>query len=296
MRSKAAKIFLRSEGIITMSKKKGGNATVRERASRPEDALLRRCLDSLGKHARSRSRFRLKKHASLRSRFRLRMKHASLRSRFCLLFFFAAVFFATAAPAQSPQPTPPKKSNARPAPAPKALVEPYEKATVETMRAQCVRLETEKGAIELELYPESAPETVRNFLNLVALGAYDGTIFYRVVPNFVVQGGSGGVEKKIELVRRMGRTIRDEPSLIRHERGILSMARPDEPNGASSDFFILVRTAPHLDGTFAAFGRVTAGMETVDAINKMPVAGDKPEKPVSLARAAIYPCPAAAKP
>jgi peptidyl-prolyl cis-trans isomerase B (cyclophilin B) len=162
------------------------------------------------------------------------------------------------------------------------------------MAAQCVKFETEAGIIELEMFPESAPETVRNFLNLVAKGVFDTTAFSRVVPNFVVQGGNISTREKIttELYNRARKTIPDEPSLIKHGRGILSMARSDEPNSATTHFFILVREASELDGKFAAFGRVTSGMEVVDSINKMRVEGDKPIKPVRLTRAALFRCPA----
>jgi peptidyl-prolyl cis-trans isomerase B (cyclophilin B) len=94
-----------------------------------------------------------------------------------------------------------------------------------------------------------------------------------------------------ELAKRAARAIPDEPSEIRHDRGILSMARSDEPNTATTHFFILVDEARTLDGKFAAFGRVTRGMEVVDAINKMPVEGDKPTKPVRITRATVAPCP-----
>jgi peptidyl-prolyl cis-trans isomerase B (cyclophilin B) len=99
-----------------------------------------------------------------------------------------------------------------------------------------------------------------------------------------------------ELDKRARRSLRDEPSLIKHERGIVSMARTNEPNSATTNFFILVGAAPHLDGTFAAFGRVTKGMELIDTINKMPAEGEKPVKPVYLTRAIILPCPAQTKP
>lgn len=189
-------------------------------------------------------------------------------------------------------PPPAKKTNQRPV---DKSGEPYDKATVEVMTKQCVKLETELGVIEMEMFPESAPETVRNFLNLVAIHAFDGTKFSRIVPNFVVQGGNLGTREKITqaLIDRSRRTIQDEPSQIKHVRGIVSMARPDTPNGASTHFFILVNDSSHLDGKFAAFGRVMSGMEFVDAMNKMPVDGDKPTKPVGLTRATIYPCPAA---
>jgi peptidyl-prolyl cis-trans isomerase B (cyclophilin B) len=183
-----------------------------------------------------------------------------------------------------------KKTNQRP-----EKTEPKEKfdeADVKTLASQCVRFETEQGNIELEMFPESAPETVRNFLNLTALGVFDTTTFSRVVPGFIVQGGNIGTRetRTNEMSIRSYRTIPDEPNLIKHERGIVSMARGEEPNTASSNFFILVGSGSHLDGTFAAFARVTSGMETVDAINKMPVENEQPEKPVKIKIATVFPC------
>lgn len=200
---------------------------------------------------------------------------------------------------EQPAPQESKKTNQRPVAksSKTAAPEPFEKADIKTMAAQCVTFETEAGIIEMEMFPESAPESVRNFLNLTATGAFDTTTFSRVVPGFVVQGGNIFTREKMtpELDTRARRTIPDEPSLIKHERGILSMARSDEPNSASTSFFILVGTSNHLDGTFAAFGRVTRGMETVDAINKMPVEGDQPTKPVRIKRATVALCPAQTK-
>jgi peptidyl-prolyl cis-trans isomerase B (cyclophilin B) len=192
------------------------------------------------------------------------------------------------------QTEPVKKANQRSSdPAKTAKAEPFDKATVEVMKNQCVSLETEAGIIELELFPESAPQTVRNFLNLAAIGALDTTSFSRVVPGFVVQGGNLSTREKItpEIALRSRRTIPDEPNQIRHERGILSMARPQEPNGASSHFFILLGESSNLDGKFAAFGRVTKGMDVVEAINKMPVEGEKPLKPVRIKHAKVAVCP-----
>jgi peptidyl-prolyl cis-trans isomerase B (cyclophilin B) len=194
-----------------------------------------------------------------------------------------------------------KKSNRRPAvkpPTKAPISEPFEKATVETMAAQCVQFDTEAGIVELEMFPESAPETVRSFLNLTATGAFNTTTFSRIVPGFIVQGGNLGTHEKFtaELAARANRPVPDEPNLIKHERGIISMARSNAPNSATTNFFILVGAAPHLDKTFAAFGRVIRGMEVVDAINKMPVEAEKPTKPIHIKRATVAACPAQPKP
>lgn len=207
----------------------------------------------------------------------------------------------TAVTGQTPSPTStpaePAKTNARPAATQAA--EPFDKADVKSMASKCVRFETEAGIIEAEMYPESAPETVRSFLNLIATGAFDTTTFSRVVPGFVIQGGNiwtrtGGVSR--ELGARARRTIPDEPNRILHERGVLSMARADEPNTTTTNFFILVGSGSHLDGKFAAFGRVTKGIEVADAINKAAVTEEKPEKPVRIAKASVFVCPAPAPP
>lgn len=191
--------------------------------------------------------------------------------------------------------TPAKKANARPAAEAAPTPEPFDGASVEKMAAQCVTLDTEAGAVEVEMLAEAAPETVRNFLNLAATGAYDTTAFSRVVRGFVVQGGNLSTRETTtaELARRARRAVADEPNPVKHTRGILSMARGDEPNSATTHFFILVGEGAHLDGTFAAFGRVRSGMDVVDKINAAPLEGDKPEKPVRLRRATVAPCPAA---
>ncbi|MGI9056082.1 MAG: peptidylprolyl isomerase [Pyrinomonadaceae bacterium] len=187
-----------------------------------------------------------------------------------------------------------KKANQRPTQKSNATAkaDPFEKADVKTLAAQCVTLETAEGNIELEFFPESAPESVRSFLNLAATGSLDTTTFSRVVPDFVIQGGSLGTSEKWsnELAKRQSKTLPDEPSLIKHERGILSMARSDEPNSATTHFFILLREASTLDGKFAAFGRIINGMETVEKINKMPVENETPKNPVKINKAAVAPC------
>jgi peptidyl-prolyl cis-trans isomerase B (cyclophilin B) len=189
---------------------------------------------------------------------------------------------------------PPKKTNIRtPAVATVAnAAEPFDGASVEKMAAQCVTLETELGAIEIAFMPEVAPEAVRNFLNLSATGALDTTTFSRTVKGFVIQGGNLSTSEKwsAELSKRMSRTLPDEPGIVKHVRGIVSMARTDEPNSTTTHFFILVGPGSHLDGKFSAFGTVTKGIEVADAINQAPADGEKPEKPVKINRALVSAC------
>ena len=131
----------------------------------------------------------------------------------------------------------------------------------------------ENGAkIELELYPEHAPITVKNFEKLVSEGFYDGLTFHRIIPGFMIQGGDplgngmGGADENIEGEFRAN----GHNNPIKHVRGVISMARAFNPNSASSQFFIMHADAPHLDGQYAAFGKVTSGMETVDEIAEVP--------------------------
>jgi cyclophilin family peptidyl-prolyl cis-trans isomerase len=209
-----------------------------------------------------------------------------------LALIVMSLVFVTVARAQSNAPIEtPKKANARAATEVPAA-EPFDGASVEKMGAQCVTLDTELGAIEIAMMPENAPESVRNFLNLSATGAFDTTTFSRIVKDFVIQGGnlSTGEKWGPELAKLMSRRLPDEPGLVKHVRGIVSMARTDEPNSATTHFFILVGPGPHLDSKFAAFGTVTKGIEVVDAINQAPAEGEKPEKPVKINRAVVVPC------
>lgn len=132
-----------------------------------------------------------------------------------------------------------------------------------------VTIEMENGCIiKAELYPEIAPNTVNNFISLVKSGFYNGIIFHRVIPNFMIQGGC----PQGTGTGNPGYSIRGEFSSngfkndLRHTRGVLSMARTSAPNSAGSQFFIMTANAPHLDGQYAAFGKVTEGLEVVDAI------------------------------
>ncbi len=215
-----------------------------------------------------------------------------------LLFHFACLGIfvispgAQERPPSEPQTDPAKKANARPVEATVQAPEPFDGASAEKMAAQCVSLETELGVIEMEMIPEAAPESVRGFLNLAATGALDTTTFSRVVRDFVIQGGNLSTSEKwgYDLAKRMSRKLPDEPSLVKHVRGIVSMARPEQANSATTHFFILVGEGHHLDGTFSAFGRVTKGIEVADAINHAPVEGEKPNKPVRINRAVVASC------
>ena len=128
------------------------------------------------------------------------------------------------------------------------------------------------GKIELEIYPDAAPKTVANFLKLVGEGFYDGLIFHRVIPGFMIQGGdpqgNGMGGAKDNVVGEFRANGFNNP--IKHTRGVISMARAYNPNSASSQFFIMHANAPHLDGQYAAFGKVVSGMEVVDEIASIP--------------------------
>jgi peptidyl-prolyl cis-trans isomerase B (cyclophilin B) len=218
----------------------------------------------------------------------------------CTAMLAATVFAQATAPTQNPNAAPPKKINARPAAPPtkttEPATEPFDTASVAQMASECVRMETEAGVIEIEMLAEAAPNTVRNFLNLAATGGFDTTYFHRIVKNFVVQGGNLATRGTMTpaLAQRLRRTVPDEPNYVKHVRGIVSMARSDQPNSATTSFFILVGDAPHLDNKFAAFGRVRRGLEVADEMNSAPAEGEKPTKPVQLIRATTAPCAQAA--
>ncbi len=186
-----------------------------------------------------------------------------------------------------------RKANTRPAEPAQPKTDPFDGASIEKMIGQCVTLETEQGSIVIEVLPAKAPETVRAFLNLSATGAYDSTTFARVVRGFVIQGGALSTSEKwgFDLAARAAKRLPDEPNDLKHVRGVVSMARGDEPNSASTHFFILIGDAPHLDNRFAGFGRVVSGMEAADSINRAPTEGEKPNVPVRINHAGVAPCP-----
>ena len=137
------------------------------------------------------------------------------------------------------------------------------------MKNPIVTIEMENGDImKAELYPEIAPNTVKNFVDLINRGFYDGLIFHRVIPGFMIQGGcpegngmgGPGYSIKGEFSRN---GFKNE---LKHTKGVLSMARTMDPNSAGSQFFIMVEDAPHLDDQYASFGKVIEGMKVVDKI------------------------------
>ena len=148
------------------------------------------------------------------------------------------------------------------------------------------RITMENGKVmEGELYPEVAPITVENFKTLVSEHFYDGLIFHRVIPGFMIQGGDptgtgmGGSKNNIK-----GEFLQNGfVNKLKHTRGVISMARSMMPNSASSQFFIMHKDAPHLDGEYAAFGKVIEGIEVVDKVaNVRTDYGDKPLEPVVM--------------
>ncbi|EGW38089.1 cyclophilin type peptidyl-prolyl cis-trans isomerase/CLD family protein [Desulfosporosinus sp. OT] len=136
------------------------------------------------------------------------------------------------------------------------------------------------NTIKIELYPEVAPQTVKNFVSLVTEGFFDGLIFHRVIPGFMIQGGDpngtgmGGSKQTIPGEFSSNGFKND----LRHDRGVISMARTSAPNSASSQFFIVVKASTHLDGQYASFGKVIEGMEEVDRI--VSVQKDRSDKPL----------------
>lgn len=154
-----------------------------------------------------------------------------------------------------------------------------------------VVIEMENGkTIEIELAPDAAPETVKNFETLVKEGFYDGLTFHRVIPGFMIQGGDplgtgmGGAKNKIKGEFRANGF--DNP--LKHTRGVISMARAYDPNSASSQFFIMHADAPHLDGNYAAFGKVVSGMDAVDEIAAVPTDyNDRPKIAMRMKRVTL---------
>ena len=154
-----------------------------------------------------------------------------------------------------------------------------------------VTIEMENGDVmKAELYPEIAPNTVNNFISLVKKGFYDGLIFHRVISGFMIQGG----DPKGIGVGGPGYGIKGEflqngfKNDLKHSRGVLSMARSGNPNSAGSQFFIMHEDSPHLDGQYAAFGKITEGLDVVDRIaNTRTDYNDRPRVPQVMKKVTV---------
>src|SRR5262245_8463215 len=147
-------------------------------------------------------------------------------------------------------------------------------------------IETKFGAMEVAFFPDKAPKHVESFIKLAQSGFYNGTIFHRVIPDFVIQGGDPLTKDKDNIARfgtgGPGYTLKAEFNDIRHVRGILSMARSQSPDSAGSQFFIVLADVPHLDNKYTVFGRVVKGMDVVDKIVAQPRQRDMPLERIEM--------------
>ena len=161
---------------------------------------------------------------------------------------------------------------------------PFVDTPAQELANYTVVLGTELGEIEIQLFPEDAPEHVRQFLRFSELGLYTGTRFHRVVPDFVIQGGSLGTRKE-PVSREHARYVRPLPPEFnkrKHVRGIVSMARGEDPGSGVDSFFIVLAPSPGLDGNYTVFGQVVQGIETVDGISQIPTRGETPILPITI--------------
>lgn len=158
------------------------------------------------------------------------------------------------------------------------------------MQNPVITFETSLGTIKVELYPEIAPITVSNFVNLVSKGFYDGLIFHRVIEGFMIQGGcpqgtgTGGSGTNIKGEFTKNGIAND----LVHTKGVISMARAQNPNSASSQFFLMHQNSPHLDGHYAAFGKTIEGLEIIDKIATVKVDRmDRPFEDITIDKATV---------
>ena len=173
----------------------------------------------------------------------------------------------------------------KPAPEP----EPFVSESAAELAAYRATIETSVGNIVLEFFPDRAPNHVRNFLRLAQAGVYDGTAFHRVVRGFVIQGGHLPTRKEplAESQQRFVRNLQPEFNDTPHDKGILSMARLDDPASANTSFFIVTARTPALDGKYTVFGRVVEGLDVVENIEATPVSGEAPLTRIDVTRVTI---------
>ena len=152
-------------------------------------------------------------------------------------------------------------------------------------------IHTSSGEIDVRFFPDVAPNHVKNFIDLAEKGFYNGTKFHRVIPGFMIQGGDPNTISGSPATwgtGGSGKNIDAEFNSVKHKRGILSMARSNSPNSASSQFFIMVADAPSLDGAYSVFGQVTKGMDVADKIVNAPTGQqDRPNNPTSIDKIVI---------
>lgn len=162
----------------------------------------------------------------------------------------------------------------------------FTKEEIKKMTETKAAIETKFGKIELKFFPDVAPNHVKNFIDLAKKGFYDGTIFHRVIPGFMIQGGDPNTKETDKSRHGMGGpgyNVKAEFNSKSHKRGIVSMARSQDPNSAGSQFFICVADSPFLDKQYTVFGEVTSGMEAVDKIVGQPRdKGDNPNERVEM--------------
>jgi len=167
--------------------------------------------------------------------------------------------------------------------------EPFSAESPTELASYRATVETSMGNITLEFFPDRAPHHVRNFLRLASAGVYDGTAFHRVARGFVIQGGHMPTrreplaESQQALVRNLQPEFNDTP----HDKGILSMARLDDPASANTSFFIVTARAAALDGKYTVFGRVVEGLDVVEKIDAVPVNGEAPVSRIDVARVTV---------
>lgn len=148
-------------------------------------------------------------------------------------------------------------------------------------------LDTAKGRIVVRFFPEKAPLHVANFLKLAKSGFYDGTKFHRTIPGFMIQGGDPNTKTNDRATWGMGgppENVKAEFNDVLHTRGILSMARSQDPDSAGSQFFLMHQAYPSLDGQYTAFGMILSGMDVVDKIVSGPTEGDMAKNPVAITK------------
>jgi len=159
------------------------------------------------------------------------------------------------------------------------------------MSKEVAVIETTHGTIKLEFFEDKAPGHVKNFKDLANKNFYDGTTFHRVIPGFMIQGGdpnSKSDDRSQHGTGGPGHTIDAEFNDVKHERGVLSMARSQDPNSAGSQFFICVKDAFFLDGQYTAFGKVIEGLDVADKIvNEARDSNDNPEEKIEMKSVSI---------